>query len=85
MTNEEIERKYWTISDVAKELNETTSCIRHWEGAIPQLRASVRRLSRGGFMNRRYTKKDQEMLKKARYLIREKGMSLWAVKRELYG
>ncbi|MCU0442162.1 MAG: MerR family transcriptional regulator [Bacteroidia bacterium] len=68
---DQIEKKYYTIGEVSKMLNETPSLIRFWEKEIPQLTPSK---TEGG--TRKYTHAEVDMLKLVHYLVKQKGYTL---------
>jgi len=53
----EIEKKYYTIGEIADELEINTSAIRFWEEELAKLNPSRRRNG-----NRRYTVREREMI-----------------------
>ncbi len=71
------EKIYYSISDVAELFDIATSTIRFWEKEIPSL--SPQR-NKG---NRQYTRKDVQKLKVVYHLIKEKGLKIGAVKKQL--
>ncbi|MFM2376853.1 MAG: hypothetical protein RLZZ165_1950 [Bacteroidota bacterium] len=68
---ENIQRKYHTISEVAEMLGVKPSLIRFWETEFTQLKP---RKNRKG--NRTYTEADIEMLKTIYYLVKERKYTL---------
>ena len=64
---DKILKQYYTIGEVARELNLTTSLIRFWEGEFREVKP---RKNRKG--NRVYTQKDIETLRKIHYLLKVK-------------
>lgn len=68
---DQIEKKYYTIGEVSKMLNESPSLIRFWEKEIPQL-APLK--TEGG--TRKYSYKEVDMLKLVHYLVKQKGYTL---------
>jgi len=67
----EIEKKYFTIGEVAEELNVATSLIRFWEGEFDIIRPKKNRKG-----NRQFTKEDIKNVKLIYYLVKEKGYTL---------
>lgn len=68
---EDIQKKYYTIGEVADMLGVKPSLIRFWETEFPQL--SPRKNRKG---NRTYTEADIEMLKTIYYLVKERKYTL---------
>ncbi len=67
----EIEKKYYTIGEVADELNVATSLIRFWEGEFDIIKPKKNRKG-----NRQFTKEDIKNVKLIYYLVKEKGYTL---------
>ncbi len=67
----EIEKSFYTIGEVASMLNESISRIRFWEKEFPQLHPLK---TEGG--TRKYTQKDIQFLKLIHHLVKEKGFTL---------
>ncbi|MEM6263011.1 MAG: MerR family transcriptional regulator [Bacteroidota bacterium] len=67
MAAELIPKQYYTIGEVAKELDLTTSLIRYWETEFKEINPKKNRKG-----NRVYTPKDIEVLKKIKYLLKTK-------------
>ena len=86
MDNSKENSKYKTIGEVAKILNLidkkkgslSTHTIRFWEKEFKQIKPKI-------FMNKRryYDEKSINILKKIKYLLKEKGMTLNGVKKVL--
>ncbi|MCB9033816.1 MAG: MerR family transcriptional regulator [Chitinophagales bacterium] len=74
----DIEKLYYSISEVAKMLDVNTSLIRFWEKEFPSLKP--RKTAKG---NRLFTQKDIENLKLIYYLVKEKGFTLEGAKNKL--
>jgi DNA-binding transcriptional MerR regulator len=72
---EEIEKKYFTIGEVAKMFEVAPSLIRFWETHFDVIRP---RKTKNGV--RQYTKKDIEKLRTIYYLVKEKGYTLQGAK-----
>lgn len=68
---------YYTIGEVSKMLDLSTSKIRHWEGEIQSL--NPKKQSNG---NRAFTQKDIENIKLIKHLV-ESGYTLEGVNRKL--
>ncbi len=75
-----LEKKYYTIGEVAAELNVTTSLIRFWESQFEQIKPK-----KGKNGVRHYTRGDIEMLKRIYYLVKTKGYTLQGAKEKLKG
>lgn len=69
---------YRTISEVAEMLEENPSTLRFWEDEFRQI--SPRRSSGG---KRLYQESDIEILRKIRYLLREKKLSIEGAREQL--
>ena len=67
----EIEKKYFTIGEVADELGVATSLIRFWEGEFDIIKPKKNRKG-----NRQFTKDDIRNVKLIYYLVKEKGFTL---------
>ena len=70
-----IEKKYYSIGEVAKELDVATSLIRFWESQFDSIKPKK---NRGGA--RRYTKEDIEQIKTIYFLVKERGYTLQGAK-----
>lgn len=66
-----IEKKYYTIGEVSKIINEAPSLIRFWEKEFSLLKPE--KTEKG---TRKYSVKDIEMIKLIHYLVKEKGFTL---------
>lgn len=67
----EIEKKYFTIGEVAEELGVATSLIRFWEGEFDIIKPKKNRKG-----NRQFTKEDIKNVKLIYYLVKERGFTL---------
>lgn len=67
----EIEKKYYTIGEVADELGVATSLIRFWEGEFDIIKPKKNRKG-----NRQFTKEDIKNVKLIYHLVKEKGYTL---------
>lgn len=67
----EIEKKYFTIGEVAEDLNVATSLIRFWEGEFDIIKPKKNRKG-----NRQFTKEDIRNVKLIYHLVKEKGYTL---------
>lgn len=74
----EIEKLYFSISEVADMFNVNPSLLRFWEKEFPQLQP--RKNGRG---NRVYSKKDIELFGRIHELVKEKGFTLEGAKNAL--
>ena len=74
----EIEKIYFSISEVAEMFDVNASLLRFWEKEFPQLQP--RKNSKG---NRMYSKKDIELFKKIHELVRVQGFTLEGAKNAL--
>ncbi len=74
----EIEKLYYSISEVAKMFNVSNSLIRFWESEFDILKP--RKNKKG---NRLFTKKDIENLRIIYHLVKEKGFTLEGAKKKL--
>lgn len=73
-----MEKKYYSIREVAEKIGEPQSTLRFWEKEIPLLNPGK---SAGG--TRRYVKKDIELLRQIKFLIDEQHLTLEGVKERL--
>lgn len=69
--SDEIEKKYYSISEVASKLSVTASLIRFWESQFPKIKPQK---NKNGI--RQYTKQDLEKLQTIHFLVKEKGYTL---------
>ncbi|MBV6646670.1 MAG: MerR family transcriptional regulator [Cyclobacteriaceae bacterium] len=67
----EIEKKYFTIGEVAEELKVATSLIRFWESEFDIIKPKKNRKG-----NRQFTKEDIKNVKLIYHLVKEKGYTL---------
>jgi DNA-binding transcriptional MerR regulator len=67
----EIEKKYYTIGEVADSLGVATSLIRFWEGEFDIIKPKKNRKG-----NRQFTKEDLNNVKLIYHLVKEKGFTL---------
>ncbi len=66
-----IEKKYFTIGEVAKDLGVATSLIRFWETQFDFIKP--KKNNKG---NRKYTQDDLKKIKLVYHLVKEKGYTL---------
>lgn len=74
-----MDKLYWSISETAAVLDETTVTVRFWTNTFSKF-LNPKRNAKG---NRLYTPSDIEVLKKIKYLVRDSGLSLEAASRRL--
>jgi DNA-binding transcriptional MerR regulator len=67
----EIEKKYFTIGEVASELGVATSLIRFWEREFDNIKPKKNRKG-----NRQFTQHDLQSVKLIYHLVKEKGYTL---------
>lgn len=67
----EIEKKYYSIGEVASILKVATSMIRFWESEFDVIRPKKNKKG-----NRQYTKADIEIIRTIYHLVKEKGYTL---------
>lgn len=70
-----IEKKYFTIGEVAEQLDVATSLIRFWEGEFDIIKPKKNRKG-----NRQFTKEDIENVKLIFHLVKERGFTLQGAK-----
>ncbi len=73
-----IKKQYFTIGEVAKQLDLTTSLIRFWETEFREVNPKKNRKG-----NRVYTTKDIEVLRQIRYLLKNKKFTIKGAKERL--
>lgn len=66
-----IERVYWTIGEVAEQLQVSTSMLRYWEKEFGSLRPK-----RTGKGDRLYTKDDIAKVRDIQHLLKERGFTI---------
>ena len=71
----EIEKKYYSIGEVASILDVSTSLIRFWESEFEIIKPKKNRKG-----NRQFTKDDIENVKLIYHLVKEKGYTLQGAK-----
>ena len=76
-----MEKLYYSLSEVAQILGESTSLVRYWSNSFPKYVKPVRN-AKG---NRQYKQEDIEMLKQIHYLVKEKGLTLDGAGRQMAG
>ncbi len=70
-----IEKKYYTIGEVASLFGVATSLIRFWESEFDTIKPKKNRKG-----NRQFTKEDIESLKTIYHLVKERGFTLQGAK-----
>ncbi len=75
---DDLNKKYYKISEVAEILEIPTSTLRFWESQF-----TVIRPKRNNHGSRFYTPADIEKIRMVRYLVKEKGMKLEAAQQKL--
>ena len=73
-----IEKKYFTIGDVASQFGVATSLIRFWESEFSILKPKKNRKG-----NRQFTREDIENVRLIYYLVKERGFTLNGAKEML--
>ena len=76
-----MEKYYYSISEVAEILGESTSLVRFWTNSFPKY-LKPHRNAKG---NRQYTPDDLEVLKQLHLLIKENGLTLEGAAKRLSG
>ncbi len=74
----EVEKLYYTISEVSELLGVNASLIRFWEKEFDQL--APKKNMRG---NRQFTMRDIEVLRRIHHLVKERGFTLEGAKKFL--
>ncbi len=77
--NNEYSKSYYKIKDVAEFINESPSTLRYWESEFPNIIKPVRNSGK----IRYYTPEVIEQIKKIKYLLRDRGLKIEAVKTEM--
>lgn len=70
-----VEKKYYTIGEVANTFGVNTSLIRFWESEFPLINPQKNRKG-----NRQYTKEDIDNIRIVYHLVKEKGYTLQGAK-----
>ncbi len=73
-------KMYYSIKEVAKELNVSETTLRYWETMFPQLSPY-----KGANGVRRYTKDDFKTARLIYHLVKERGLTLAGAKQHLKG
>lgn len=77
-TEREITKRYYSISEVAAELNVNTSLLRFWEKEFPAIKPKKNRKG-----NRLFTPSDIDYLKSVYALVKEQGFTLEGARNQL--
>lgn len=77
-SEDEIKKQYYTIGEVAKELDLSTSLIRFWETEFREINPKKNRKG-----NRVYTPKDIETLQQIKYLLKIRKFTIKGAKERL--
>ncbi len=75
-----MKKMFYTIKEISKLLDENESTLRFWEGEFKELRP---RRSSGG--KRLYSEDDIKLLKKIKYLLRERKLSIEGAREQMSG
>ena len=74
-----MEKLFYTISEVAELLGESTSCIRFWSNSFPKS-IKPKRNAKG---NRQFTARDIEAFKQIQLLLKKQGMTIKGAAKKL--
>lgn len=74
-----MEKLFYSISEVASILGESVSCVRYWTNSFPE-KLQLHRNAKG---NRQYTAADIEELKRIKFLVKERKMTLEGASKQL--
>lgn len=80
ISEQPIEKKYFTISEVACEMKVSPSLIRFW---LEKLDISIRRTANG--RNRMFTDEDKKLLREIHFMVKVEKIRLEGVKLKLDG
>jgi DNA-binding transcriptional MerR regulator len=75
-----MKKMFYTIKEISELLDENESTLRFWEGEFKELRP---RRSSGG--KRLYSESDIKLLKKIKYLLRERKFSIEGAREHMIG
>ena len=78
--NKPVEKRFFTITEVAAEVGENASVLRYWEKEFRQL--TPRTNARG---KRFYTRKDIELIERIHALVRQQGFTIDGARKVLQG
>lgn len=76
--SKDLSKRYYSIGEVARMFEVSTSLIRYWEGEFPSLRPSKN--SKG---ERRFTPDNILMIERIYHLVKERGFTLEGARQEL--
>jgi len=76
--HKEIEKRYFTIREVAKKLNVATSLLRFWEEEFDQIHPKKNKKG-----NRQYSPDDVRWIGRIYHLVKVRGFQLWGARKEL--
>lgn len=76
--SKDLSKRYYSIGEVARMFEVSTSLIRYWEGEFPSLRPSKN--SKG---ERRFTPDNILMIERIYHLVKERGFTLDGARQEL--
>lgn len=76
-------KKYWTITEIAEELDVNTSTIRFWETVFPQLVPKRRHITAEKRGWRKYSKKDRNFVHRVHDLLHVKKYTIEGAKQVL--
>ena len=74
-----MEKLYYTLGEVAGILGESASLVRYWSNTFPK-HVKPKRNAKG---NRLYKEEDIDALKRIHFLVKERGLTLDGVARQL--
>lgn len=74
-----MEKLFYTLSEVASELGETSSCVRFWSNSFSSFVNPVRN-AKG---NRLYKTEDLETLRRVQYLLKVEGVTIEGAKKRM--
>ena len=78
--NKPVEKRFYTITEVAAEVGENASTLRYWEKEFRQL--TPRTNARG---KRFYSRKDIELIARIHALVRQQGFTIEGARKVLQG
>ena len=76
--SKDLTKRYYSIGEVARMFDVSTSLIRYWEGEFPSLRPSKN--SKG---ERRFTPDNIRLIERIFHLVKERGFTLEGARQEL--
>lgn len=78
MNHDPLDKKYYKIRDVVEMLDIPAPTLRFWEKEFPRLKPR-----RNEGKTRFYTREDIELLRKIKYLVKDKGLKIAAARQSL--